>query len=181
MPNHPPTGQQLDEIETRAAHLHEYALLDDEPMQADADQLTGKDVPALVAALRDSRAEIDKLIRWHGEDETAMKRMRATITRLRTENAQLRAARDVIASMHRDLDARHDAVAAFLDEQERAARAFELPTPAWVEAVRAASVPPGAPVSASQGPSVSESAQSPTGAPTGPLSADAFRGEGSGR
>jgi hypothetical protein len=61
------------------------------------------------------------------------------------------------------------AVAAFLDEQERAARLFELPTPAWVEAVRAASVPPAAPLSASQPSSVSESAQSPTGAPTGRL------------
>lgn len=42
------------------------------------------------------------------------------------------------------------AVAAFLDEQELAARAFELPTPAWVEAVRALSAPPVAPLAASQ-------------------------------
>ena len=73
------------------------------------------------------------------------------------------------------------AVHAFLDEQDRAARAFELPTPAWVEAVRAASVPPGAPLSAVQPSGVSESAQSPTGTPEGALRADAFRGEGSGR
>lgn len=91
------------------------------------------------------------------------------IDRLRTESAQLRAARDVIASMHRDSDARHDAVAAFLDEQERAARLFELPTPEWVEAVRAASAPPTAPLGASQGSSVSEVAQSAAGAPTGAL------------
>lgn len=61
------------------------------------------------------------------------------------------------------------AVHAFLDEQERAARLFELPTPAWVEAMRAASVPPAAPLSASHTSSVSESAQSPTGAPEGAL------------
>lgn len=46
------TTQQLDEIETRAASLHEYALLADEPLQADADQLTGEDVPALIAEIR---------------------------------------------------------------------------------------------------------------------------------
>jgi hypothetical protein len=48
----PLTTQQLDEIETRAASLHEYATLTDEPLQADADQLTGEDVPALIAAVR---------------------------------------------------------------------------------------------------------------------------------
>jgi hypothetical protein len=46
------TTQQLDEIETRAASLHEYATLADEPLQADADQLTGEDVPALIAEVR---------------------------------------------------------------------------------------------------------------------------------
>lgn len=46
------TTQQLDEIEARAASLHEYALLADEPLQADADQLTGEDVPALLAEVR---------------------------------------------------------------------------------------------------------------------------------
>lgn len=120
----PPTEQRLDEITARAAHLHEYATLTDGPLQADADQLTGEDVPA----------------------------MRAEIHRLRTENATVRAARDVIASLYRDLDARLDAVAAFLDEQERAARLFELPTPAWVEAVRAASAAPAAPPTASYSP-----------------------------
>ncbi|GAA3852070.1 hypothetical protein GCM10023084_02830 [Streptomyces lacrimifluminis] len=44
------------------------------------------------------------------------------------------------------------AVHAFLDEQDRAARLFELPTPAWVEAVRAASAAPAAPPTASHGP-----------------------------
>ena len=41
----------------------------------------------LLAALRDSRAEVEKLARWHREDETAMKRMRATIERLRADLA----------------------------------------------------------------------------------------------
>ncbi|MDX3174180.1 hypothetical protein PV382_18050 [Streptomyces scabiei] len=46
------TTQQLDEIEIRAASLHEYALLADAPLQADADQLTGENVPALLAEIR---------------------------------------------------------------------------------------------------------------------------------
>ena len=61
MTDQPPTEQQLDEIETRAAHLHEYALLDDEPMQADADQLTGKDVPALAAEVRRLRPALTEM------------------------------------------------------------------------------------------------------------------------
>lgn len=44
------------------------------------------------------------------------------------------------------------AVHVFLDEQDRAARRFELPTPAWVEAVRAASAASDAPLAASHGP-----------------------------
>ncbi|MDX3034951.1 hypothetical protein [Streptomyces scabiei] len=58
------TAGRLDEIETRAASLHEYALLADEPLQADADQLTGEDVPALIAAVRrlhDELAEYEVL------------------------------------------------------------------------------------------------------------------------
>ena len=57
----PLTDQQLDEIETRAAHLHEYATLTDQPLQADADQLTGKDVPALLADLRRARDRVAEL------------------------------------------------------------------------------------------------------------------------
>jgi phosphoenolpyruvate carboxylase len=48
----PLTPQQLDEIETRAAYLDEYATLTDEPLQSTADLLTGTDVPALVAEIR---------------------------------------------------------------------------------------------------------------------------------
>ncbi|MBD9700690.1 hypothetical protein IHE56_01000 [Streptomyces sp. ID01-12c] len=51
-----------------------------------------EDVPALLAeirrlnaALADQQAETEKLIRWHCEDETAMKQMRGTIERLRGE------------------------------------------------------------------------------------------------
>lgn len=58
------TDQQLDldEIETRAAHLHEYATLTDGPLQTDADQLTGKDVPALVKEVRRLRPALDEMI-----------------------------------------------------------------------------------------------------------------------
>ena len=163
----PPTEQQLDEIETRAAHLHEYALLDDEPMQADADQLTGTDVPLLLAEVRRQRekhkASLRRADEINNELMAEVQRYAAGTERpvlwsvynrmhLRAANAEARVAE--LAAVH-----------AFLDEQELAARAFELPTPAWVEAVRAASVPPEAPVRPSQPSSVSESAQSPTGAP----------------
>jgi hypothetical protein len=55
----PLTEQQLDDIETRAASLWEYATLTDIPLQADADQLTGEDVPALLAEVRRLRVERD--------------------------------------------------------------------------------------------------------------------------
>lgn len=48
----------LDDIEARAAHLDEYALLADEPLQAEADQLTGEDVPALIAEVHRLQAEL---------------------------------------------------------------------------------------------------------------------------
>lgn len=54
MTDTPPTEQQLDEIETRAAHLHEYATQDD----GEGDTLAGEDVPALVAEIRRQRAEL---------------------------------------------------------------------------------------------------------------------------
>lgn len=57
----PLTDHQLDEIETRAASLYEYATLDDAPFQADADQLTGTDVPALIADLRRARDRVAEL------------------------------------------------------------------------------------------------------------------------
>ena len=57
----PRTEQQLDEIATRAAPLQENATLTDGPLQADADQLTGKDVPALVADLRRTRDRVAEL------------------------------------------------------------------------------------------------------------------------
>lgn len=59
------------------------------------------------------------------------------------------------------------AVHAFLDEQELAARAFELPTPAWVEAVRAASGFPVAPLGASQSSEAPVEGGTATRPPTG--------------
>lgn len=53
----PLTTDQLDDIETRTATLWEYATLTDGPLQADANQLTGEDVPALLAEVRRLRAE----------------------------------------------------------------------------------------------------------------------------
>jgi hypothetical protein len=59
MTDHTPlTTQQLDDIETRAAHLYEYATTLDKIHQAQLDQLTGTDVPALLAEIRRLRAEL---------------------------------------------------------------------------------------------------------------------------
>lgn len=53
-----PEPLDLDAIETRAAHLHEYGTLNDKPLQADLDQLTGTDVPAMAAEIRRLQAEL---------------------------------------------------------------------------------------------------------------------------
>lgn len=53
----PLTEQQLDDIETLAAHLHEYATTTIEALQQDADRLTGVEVPALIAEVRQLRTE----------------------------------------------------------------------------------------------------------------------------
>ena len=50
----------LDEIEARAAALYEYATVTDQEGQGALDTLTDTDVPALLAALRDSRAELER-------------------------------------------------------------------------------------------------------------------------
>lgn len=76
----PPTDTQLDEIATRAASLHEYAVLDDAPFQADADQLTGTDVPVLLAEIRRLRAKA----REYGE---LAARREAKLIALRAERA----------------------------------------------------------------------------------------------
>jgi hypothetical protein len=55
----PPTRAQLDGIEKRAAHLHQYGTLTDGPLQADLDQLAGQDVPALLAEIRRLREELE--------------------------------------------------------------------------------------------------------------------------
>jgi hypothetical protein len=81
----PLTAQQLDAIETRAAHLAEYAHQDD----GEGDTLAGTDVPALLAEVR-------------------------------------------------RLTDRINAVTGLLDQQELAARGFEVPLPEWVSAVRRA-------------------------------------------
>ena len=55
------TDLDLDAIAERAAYLTEYATLTDEPLQADADQLTGEDVPALLAHIRHQETVIVEL------------------------------------------------------------------------------------------------------------------------
>jgi hypothetical protein len=55
------TTQQLDDIETRAAGLYEYATGLDAAWQDEADQLAGKDVPALLAEIRRLQARLAEL------------------------------------------------------------------------------------------------------------------------
>ncbi|MER5902973.1 hypothetical protein ABT150_23185 [Streptomyces mirabilis] len=60
----PLADQQLDEIETRAAHLYEYATLAVEhgpDAQPAAERVIGTDVPALVAEVRRLRARVSEL------------------------------------------------------------------------------------------------------------------------
>ncbi|MBW8740736.1 MAG: hypothetical protein JF621_27710 [Streptomyces turgidiscabies] len=174
----PITDQQLDldEIEARAAHLHEYGDPTD-TRTAGWEELAGTDVPALVTEVRRQRTELER----RAEDvafleRTTLPELRREIEhhkdgkqrwRARAEKADARAAELAAVEMftpqqcpagkHADwlvdseyahacpwcqigrLHAESAAVHTFLDEQELAARAFELPTPAWVEAVRAAS------------------------------------------
>jgi len=60
----PLTDQQLDEIDARAAHLFEYVT-----MPTEADQLTGEDVPALLAEVRRLRGRLWELERPSTEAE----------------------------------------------------------------------------------------------------------------
>jgi hypothetical protein len=55
------TTQQLDEIAARAAGLYEYATGLDAAWQDEADQLSGTDVPALLAAVRRLRDRVAEL------------------------------------------------------------------------------------------------------------------------
>jgi hypothetical protein len=52
---------RLDEIAARAAGLYEYATGLDDAWQAEADQLAGTDVPALIADLHRQRQELDSV------------------------------------------------------------------------------------------------------------------------
>lgn len=49
-------------------------------------------------------AEVDKLIRWHREDETALNKMREKVVGLRVELAEATAARAVVSSAAEDGD-----------------------------------------------------------------------------
>ncbi|MGW1497540.1 hypothetical protein ACWCQW_02930 [Streptomyces mirabilis] len=60
----PLTGQQLDEIETRAAHLYEYGDPTD-TRTAGWEELAGTDVPALLAEVRSLRAAMEEIRHLH--------------------------------------------------------------------------------------------------------------------
>jgi chromosome segregation ATPase len=85
MTHNPPTNQQLDEYEAAARNAARIG--------------SGIDPAAvleLAAALRDSRTEVEKLARWHREDETALAEMRGTIEQVREKHkAGLRRADEI--------------------------------------------------------------------------------------
>jgi len=166
MTDQPPTEQQLDEIETRAAHLHEYVTLPTE-----ADQLAGVDVPLLLADLRRARDRVAELEAFaYGCDaegcvlphsswcdaakKTAAAKDGCTCGRPWTGHPQPHAMHCWSVNPPR------------AEVEEMRKRIAELSA---AVAADAASLPPGAPVRPVQPSSVSESAQSPTGAPEGAL------------
>ncbi|MFD8805608.1 hypothetical protein [Streptomyces sp. NPDC059597] len=67
----------------------------------------------------------------------------AEVRRLRAALDRMRAARDVIASLHRDLADRLNAVTELCDAAEKQATRWErpLPVPEWVAEVRRAAAP----------------------------------------
>lgn len=94
----------LDEIAARADEhraalsgwLNCYSPLPEQESLEGAEGVLKEDVPALLAEVHRLRAELAdaevekaKLIRWHGEDETALTKMRGTIERLRGEKRDL--------------------------------------------------------------------------------------------
>ncbi|WP_435279290.1 hypothetical protein [Streptomyces sp. 1222.5] len=103
------SNPDLDAIATRAASLHEYAILVDRPMQAEADQLTGTDVPALIETVRRLRVENADL---RGKFTDAAASLADQVVRYgqrqrehnadREELEQLRAAMEQIRHLHKD-------------------------------------------------------------------------------
>jgi hypothetical protein len=93
MTNTPLTAEQLDEYEAAIAAYQQhaptgFACCSAHPV-ADAGAALVAEVRRLHDALADAEVEKAKLIRWHGEDETALAKMRATIEQLRGDKREL--------------------------------------------------------------------------------------------
>ena len=140
----PPTNLDLDEIEGRAAALYEYATLDDEPLQADANQLTGEDVPALLAEVHRLRAELaraqENYTAYRIGAEGAKQMLANRVTELETDLKRYVGAEPTIAEQMAYLSRCFLAVHQVCDEAEQQATRWEhpLPVPEWVATVRAA-------------------------------------------
>jgi hypothetical protein len=71
----PLAEDQIDDIDALAAHLHEYATTLDKIHQAQLDQLTGTDVPAMAAEIRRLRARTltksEHSAAWHAVEGAA--------------------------------------------------------------------------------------------------------------
>ncbi|MEU3826495.1 hypothetical protein AB0F36_14420 [Streptomyces sp. NPDC029080] len=123
-----PQPLDLDAIEAQAAHLYEYGTLDDAPLQADLDQLTGTAVPALADEIRRLRAErdefcnrVDTLTAVAKGNKRHVQEMFLELQKAQAEVAQWRATfgadalPDVLARLKRAEDERDEARAALTE------------------------------------------------------------------
>ncbi|MET7429586.1 hypothetical protein ABZT16_11390 [Streptomyces flaveolus] len=121
------TNQQLDldEIETRAAHLYEYGTMSSQDGQNALDQLTDSDVPALIETVRRLRAErdqfadrVDTLTAVAKGNKRHVQEMFLELQKAQAEIAQWRATfgadalPDALARLKRTEDERDEAQAA---------------------------------------------------------------------
>lgn len=136
----PLSSLDLDEIEARAAALYEYATGLDGEDQAEADQLTGTDVPALVAGHRQLQANFDTAIKGFNASAMEITELRERVTELEAERKRYVGVEPTIAEEMAYISRCLDAVHQVCDDTVRQATRWEnpLPVPEWVEQVRTA-------------------------------------------
>ena len=168
----PPTELELDEIETRAAArrtalsgwINCYSPLSEQETLEDAEAVLGKDVPGLVAEVRRLRPRVAEL-------EVGLNDLAALVSQWHSRSEKAEAALADVRRLVRRLAAHAVGFGDVLDESDRGpwgrTVGADIAELSAAVAPDAASVPPGAPLRPSQPSSVSESAQSPTGAPEG--------------
>ncbi|WP_318205353.1 hypothetical protein [Streptomyces sp. SCL15-4] len=125
------TGGEPQDYDYHRSDVGDFTEADWELMvhaREDVDAMANE-IRRLRADASEQQAEIAKLIRWHGEDETAMKKMRGAIERLRAELAEMTHLRDnALRALYRD-DVNTD-----IDLEETIAAPFYGPGWDWDEA-----------------------------------------------